>query len=189
MITASELGHYVRGDISSRVVGYMIRHRVSMDAKNQLSFLPVESCANNIVAISLLNDLRQTTFHLTARNYYTMETVCRLISELFGFEFSYTDTDGFVEHINNYCASDDDLFPLLAFFNNSREKFKSMSHMRYDNAFYRSYCDKSVLSKPEPDLEKIVTWLVSFLSSAGLIPPPSQPPCRTVADYSERTVF
>ena len=61
---------------------------------------------------------------------------------------------------------------MIAFFNNSREKFKSMSHMRYDNASYRAYCEKSPLSKPEPDLEKTVTWLVSFLTSSRLIPPP-----------------
>jgi thioester reductase-like protein len=176
LITASESGHYMRGDISSRVVGYMIRHQVSINSENQLSFLPVDICANNIVAISMLNDFRQTTFHLTAKSYYTMETVCNLITELFGYQFNYTDTDGFVVHLNQNCTSDDDLFPLVAFFKNSREKFKSMSHMRYDNAIYETYCDKSTLAKSEPDLEKTVTWLVSFLVSAGLIPAPPHLP-------------
>ncbi|MGI9516418.1 MAG: thioester reductase domain-containing protein, partial [Pirellulaceae bacterium] len=172
LITASESGHYMRSDITTRVLGYMIRHQVSINSENQLSFLPVETCANNIVAIALQDDFRQTTFHLTAGEYYSMETACHLITKRFGYEFSYTDTDGFVDHVNKYCTPDDDLFPLVAFFNNSREKFKSMSQMRYDNAFYRAYCDKSSLSKPEPDLEKTVTWLVSFLSSSGLIRQP-----------------
>jgi thioester reductase-like protein len=170
LITASESGHYMRGDITTRVLGYMIRHQVSIDSVNQLSFLPVEICANNIVAIALQDDFRQTTFHLTAGKYYSMETACHLITKLFGYEFIYTDTDAFVDHVNNNCTPDDDLFPLIAFFNNSRDKFKAMSHMRYDNAFYRAYCERSALSKPEPDLEKTVTWLVSFLSSSGLIP-------------------
>ncbi|MGI9516623.1 MAG: non-ribosomal peptide synthetase, partial [Pirellulaceae bacterium] len=176
LITASESGHYMRSDITTRVLGYMIRHQLSVDSENQLSFLPVEICGNNIVAISLLDDFGQTTFHLTADEYYSMKTVSRCMTELFGYEFAYTDTDGFVEHVNNNCTVDDDLFPLIAFFNNSREKFKSMSHMRYDNADYRAWCDRSTLAKTEPDLEKTVTWLVSFLSAAGLIdPPPTSP--------------
>ena len=122
MITASESGHYMRSDITTRVLGYMIRHQLSVDSENQLSFLPVETCGNNIVAISLLDDFSDTTFHLTAGEYYSMKTVSRFMTELFGYEFSYTDTDGFVEHVNSHCTSDEDLFPFGRVFNNSREK-------------------------------------------------------------------
>lgn len=178
LITASESGHYMRGDINTRILSFMIRHGVSVEAENQFSILPVEICANNIIAIALLDDFRKTTFHLTAEKYYSMESVTRLIGELFAYEFTYTDSDGFVDHVNQHCSNDDDLFPLVSFINNIREKFKSTSHMRYDNADYRAYCEKSPLSKPEPDLQKTVTWIVSFLVSVGLVHPPSRLPDR-----------
>ncbi len=180
-ITASESGHFSRSDIVTRVLGYMIRHELSFDSENQVSFLPAEICANNIVAISLLDDTQNTTFHLTASKYYSMATVSRLINALFAYEFSYTDTDGFIDYMKQNCNSDDDLFPLLAFFENSREKFKSMSHLRYDNRFYKTCCELSELSKPEPELEKTVNWIVSYLTSNGLIEAPLHPP-----DYSLR---
>jgi len=56
-----------------------------------------------------------------------------------------------------------------------------MSHLRYDNRFYKTCCELSELSKPEPELEQTVNWIVSYLTSNGLIEAPLHPP-----DYSLR---
>ena len=180
LITASRSGHYMRGDISSRAIGYCIRHGVALSAENQLSFLPVDICANNIVAIANQPESSGRTFHLTANHYYTMETVCRLITELRGYRFRYVDMDGYVDHINAHCGAVDDLFPLKPFFNNSREKFKAMDKMRYDNRTYREFCLRAPDAMAEPPLSETVAWLVDFLIANKLVPPPepdfSQPP-------------
>lgn len=172
LITASRSGHYMRGDISSRAIGYCIRHAVALSAENQLSFLPVDVCANNIVAIANQPASSGRTFHLTANHYYTMETVCRLITDLYGYPFHYVDMDGYVDHINARCGPVDDLFPLKPFFNNSREKFKAMDRMRYDNRSYREFCLRAPEAMAEPPLGETVTWLVDFLIANKLVPPP-----------------
>src|SRR5690606_86758 len=41
LVTASKEGKYVRRDLMARILSYMIRHGLSIDSANQVSFLPV----------------------------------------------------------------------------------------------------------------------------------------------------
>ncbi|GIL02979.1 MAG: hypothetical protein BroJett030_28780 [Alphaproteobacteria bacterium] len=174
LITAARHGRFARGDVSSRMVGYCIRHGIAPASANQVSFLPVEVCANNIAALAAAPDTAGQTFHLTANHVYTLETVCRLITELYGYSFAYTDLDGFVEHINSRCGPDDDLYPLKPFFNNSRDKFKAMDRMRYDNRHYQARCARLATAMAEPPLAETVTHLVDFLIANRLVPAPGR---------------
>jgi thioester reductase-like protein len=170
LITASKLGRYLRTDITARILSYMIRYGVCIESANQVSFLPVDVCANNLVALSLLDEPMPNTFHLTADHYYTMQTVCSLISSKFGYRFRYTSIEGFVEHINTYCSEEDTLFPLVAFFNKNFRRIHKMRHKRYDNGNYRLSRCLSPMSVPEPPLEETVSRIVSFLQRENLIP-------------------
>ena len=168
LITASTTGRFVRRDITARVLAYMIQYGISVNSANQMSFLPVDVCANNIVAMSLSTD-PFTTVHLTANDYYTMQTVCSLINKNHGYPFEYVNMEKFVRHINQYCQESDPLFPLIPFFNKNQKRIDDMSQKRYDNQNYRYSQSHTPLMYPEPPLEKTVDSIVSFLKSDNLI--------------------
>ena len=170
-VTASRHGHYAREDILARVLSYMIRHGVSVDAGNQLSLLPVDVCAQNIVALALIDDPGARVFHLTTDGYYTMEMACRCITDRYGYEFEYVGIASMVDHMNRFCGPDDVLFPLVAFFRSNSHKIDSMRDKRYDNRNYRAARARSTRAWPEPALADTMTWLVEFLRREHLIPP------------------
>ena len=176
LITASARGHYTRRDIAARVLGYMIRHGITVDAQNQLSFLPVDMCARNIAAISLLDTAPDSTFHITTGRYYTISDVCAVIEERFGYPFVSTSLDGFIDHLDHHCGPGDELYPLVPFFKKNVERIRHMSDKRYGNEHYHSACGLSALSVPEPPLEDTVRWIVDFLQAQGLVPPAGLPP-------------
>ena len=170
-ITASRHAHYVRHDILVRVLSYMIRHGLSCDAPNQLSLLPVDVCAQNIVALAGLDDLGTGTFHLTSDKYYTLQMACRCITERVGYSFDYVDINTFVDHMTRHCGPEDVLFPLVPFFRTSKYKIEVMQDKRYDNRNYQAARARSCHVLPEPDLADIVDPIVEFLRREGLIPP------------------
>jgi thioester reductase-like protein len=174
LITASRTGAYVRSDLMARCLSYMIRHGLSFSARNQISFLPVDVCANNFVALALAlpPSAMPTTLHLTANTYYTMDTVCRQIERDFGYGFRTVTLAQTVDHMNDHCGPDDPLYPLRAFFNNNHRRIETMRDKRYDNSRYRSLCAQVPGVMPEPPLAETVAGIVAFLRNANMIPPP-----------------
>lgn len=170
LVSASPSGHFLRGDVTSRLFGYFIRHGVFASSEKQLSLLPVEVCGENIAAIAGLADSVGRAFHLTADNFNTVGDVCAIIARKFGYRLDDLDVDGFVDHVNENCERDDDLFPLKSFINANREKLKDVAFERYDNADYRAFRAKTKASISEPPLEETVTRLVRFLKANGLVP-------------------
>jgi thioester reductase-like protein len=168
-VTASGDGRYVRRDLLARILGYMIRHRLAPDAVNQLSCLPVDVCANNIVALSLLDWPGTAALHLTAGNYYSMRDLCKSITLQYGYRFDYIGLDALIEHVNRYCRRDDPVFPLLAFLNHNLRRIDAMRDKRYCNDGYRSACALSAASMPEPALDDIACGLVRFLQRERLV--------------------
>jgi thioester reductase-like protein len=181
LITASRDGAYVRHDLIARILAYMIRHGLSISTPNQVSFLPVDVCANNFVALSLSPAPSPTTFHLTAGDYYTMEKVCRLIERDFGYPFRYVTLPQIIDHMNEHCGKDDPLYPLLAFFNNNYHRIDAMRDKRYDNRNYRTACSQTATALPEPPLDEIVASIVTFLRREKMIGPPPAAMVETVA--------
>ncbi|MGA2291911.1 thioester reductase domain-containing protein [Bradyrhizobium sp.] len=177
-VTASRSGRYVRGDLMARMFAYMIRHGISTDAINQISLLPVDVCANNLVALSLLEAPALQVFHLTADEYYTMRHACSLISREFGYPFEYLSLERAVDHMNGHCSGTDPLYPLMAFFNHNHRRIERMGGKRYDNRNYRAARERSLLTQPEPPLQETVASLVSYLQGTNLVP---APPRRVLA--------
>jgi thioester reductase-like protein len=171
LVTASARGRYVRGDLTARLLAYMITHGVSVDVKNQISLLPADVCANNIVALSLLHDPGSTVFHLTADRYYTMQDVCGQISRNFGYGFNYLSLPDFIRHMNANCTKADPLYPLMAFFNQNHKRIERMRDKRYDSGNYRRARLLSCHTAAEPDLADTVGGIVAFLADEHLIPP------------------
>ena len=170
LITASRNDRFVRGDIVVRILSYMIRHQIAPDAANQLSFLPVDHCAENIAAISLMDGQGGATYHLTADDYYAMPHVCDIITEQFGYRFDAADMDGFARHIRNNCGPDDGLYPLKPFITRHVDRVNRMRDKRYDNRSYRSARRACSTAVPQPPLVEIVRAIVGFLQAEGMIP-------------------
>jgi thioester reductase-like protein len=175
LVTASAQGCYVRGDLTARLLAYMISHGISVDAGNQISLLPVDVCANNIVALSLLENAGPEVFHLTADRYYTMQDVCRQISRDFGYDFTYCSLADFIRHMNAHCSKADPLYPLMAFFNQNYRRIERMAGKRYDSRNYQRARALSIRAMAEPELAETVGSIVAFLTHEHLVPPAPLP--------------
>ena len=59
-------------DIAVRLVAFMINHGIGVDALNQVSFVPADIVANNIVAISNTAGTANKTYHIVRDDYANM---------------------------------------------------------------------------------------------------------------------
>lgn len=169
LITASRQGKYVRRDLMSRILSYMIRHGVAVNSTNQISFVPVDVCANNIIALSLNGAATPAVVHITADRYYTMPDVCAAITRHGGYPFDYVSLERFMEYMNAHCPKNDPMFPLLAFFNQNWRRIDSMRNKRYDSAQYRQARAAAAAAVEEPLLDQTVGQIVAFLQAEDLV--------------------
>ena len=179
LVTASKDGKYVRRDLMSRILCYMIRHGISVNSANQISLVPVDVCANNIVALSLLESGAPTVVNITADHYYTMQDVCAAITRQSGYGFEHVTLERFMDYMNAHCPKSDPMFPLLAFFNQNWRRIDLMRDKRYDSAQYRRARATASLAVPEPALEDTVGRIVAFLQNEDLV---SAPPALSVSE-------
>ena len=142
-----------------------------------LSLLPVDVCANNIVALSQMAGSAGATFHLTADHYYTLQDACQAISKAHGYAFEYIGLEAFIAHMNAHCTKHDLLYPLMAFFNQNFRRILAMREKRYDNRQYRDARARATATLPEPPLDAVVSGIVEFLQTEHLVPPA---PARSV---------
>jgi len=171
LVTASAGGRFVRRDITARVLGYMIRHGLTVDVPNQVSFLPVDVCARNIVALSLAEHGAGPVFHMTSDAYHTMADITDVITRRFGYPFDAIGLEEFVAHAHRHCRPDDDLYPLLSFYDRNTKRILRMGGKRYDSTAYRHARDREPAAFAHPTLEATVDPIVVFLQREGLIPP------------------
>ncbi len=156
LISASSDGIGGRDDISVRLLSFMIQHGVAVNARNQISFLPVDVAAHNIAAIFSQRETRAETFHVTVDDYYNMADVTRTITRDFGYPFTYYDIPEFVEQMNRRCTREDLLYPLVDFFNAAQHKVAAMQHKRYCNEEYRRARAATGTARPDPSLDQTV---------------------------------
>jgi thioester reductase-like protein len=172
LITAALNTRYSRTDILTRTLGYMIRHEIGIDCRNQVSFLPADVTANNLIALALQDDPEATAYHLVADDYYSLPEATAIISRDFGYRFRYVSLGEFVAHMNAHCREDDPLFPLRPFFNKNYAKIEHMQDKRYDSTRYRQARDRCPQCWPEPPLEETLRAIVLYLQREGLVPTP-----------------
>jgi thioester reductase-like protein len=168
LISASTGGVGSRDDIAIRMLAFMIRYGIAVDALNQISFLPADLVADNIAAIFDLPFDDNDTLHITADSYYNMTDVTRTISRLYGYQFEYFDIPMFVKKMNEHCTKSDLLYPLLDFFNRSYERIEAMRDKRYSNELYRA-ARSAGQGESDPPLDAVVTFIVEYMKREGLI--------------------
>jgi thioester reductase-like protein len=156
-------------DIAVRLVAFMVNHGIGVDALNQVSFVPADITANNIVAISTTPGTENQTYHVVRDDYANMLDITNLITKATGRQFEIFSLPEFVPELIRRCRKEDLLFPLLDFLVNSVDNISSMEFKRYDSARYQAARDASTYGKPDPSLEDTVSGILKFMQRKGII--------------------
>ena len=168
LITPSVAGGGSNCDITLRVLAFMIKHGIWVEARNQISFLPADVIANNIVAICNAPETAGQTFHMTRDAYANMLDVLAVVTRLTGRRFDRFDLKTFVPEVIRRATRDDPLFPLLDFLVGSIDNIASMEFKLYDNARYKAARDAAPRGRPDPSLEDTVGGILRFMNANGL---------------------
>jgi thioester reductase-like protein len=156
-------------DIAVRLVAFMVNHGIGVDALNQVSFVPADITANNIVAISATPGTENKNYHVVRDDYANMLDITGLITKATGRQFEIFSLPDFVPELIRRCRKEDLLFPLLDFLVNSVDNISSMEFKRYDSSSYQAARDASVWGKPDPSLEETVNGILKFMTRKGII--------------------
>jgi thioester reductase-like protein len=156
-------------DIAVRLVAFMVNHGIGVDALNQVSFVPADITANNIVAISTTPGTANKTYHVTRDDYANMLDITGLITKATGRQFEIFSLPEFVPELIRRCRKDDLLFPLLDFLVGSVDNISAMEFKRYDSSCYQAARDASAWGKPDPSLEETVHGILRFMQRKGII--------------------
>jgi len=156
-------------DIAVRLVAFMVNHGIGVDALNQVSFVPADITANNIVAISTTPGTENKTYHVVRDDYANMLDITELITKATGRQFEIFSLSEFVPELVRRCRKEDLLFPLLDFLVGSVDNISAMEFKRYDNSSYQSARGSSTWGKPDPSLEETVNGILKFMQRKGII--------------------
>lgn len=156
-------------DIAVRLVAFMINHGIGVDTLNQVSFVPADIVANNIVAISSTPGTANKTYHVTRDDYSNMMDITGLITKATGRKFEGFALPDFVPELIRRCRKEDLLFPLLDFLVGSVDNISAMEFKRYDSSSYQTARDASVWGKQDPSLEDTVNGILKFMHRKGII--------------------
>ena len=156
-------------DIAVRLVAFMVNHGIGVDALNQVSFVPADIVANNIVAISTTAGTANRTYHIVRDDYANMLDITNLITKSTGRQFEVFSVDDFVPELIRRCRKEDLLFPLLDFLVGSVDNITAMEFKRYDNSDYQKARDASKWGIPDPSLEDTVNGILKFMYRKGII--------------------
>ena len=162
-------------DIAVRLVAFMVNHGIGVDTLNQVSFVPADIVANNIVAISTTPGTANQTYHVTRDDYSNMMDITGLITKATGRQFETFRLPDFVPELIRRCRKEDLLFPLLDFLVGSVENISAMEFKRYDSSSYQMARDASVWGKADPSLEDTVNGILKFMHRKGIISVAARP--------------
>ena len=156
-------------DIAVRLVAFMVNHGIGVDALNQVSFVPADLAANNIVAISTTPGTENKTYHVVRDDYANMLDITGLITRATGRQFEIFSISDFVPELIRRCRKEDLLFPLLDFLVGSVDNITAMEFKRYDSSSYQKARDASRWGKADPSLEDTVNGILKFMHRKGII--------------------
>ena len=156
-------------DIAVRLVAFMVNHGIGVDTLNQVSFVPADIVANNIVAIATSPGTANQSFHVVRDEYSNMTDITRLITESTGRQFEAFLLPEFVPELIRRCRKEDLLFPLLDFLVGSVDNISSMEFKRYESSTYQAARDASAWGRPDPSLEDTVNGILKFMNRKGII--------------------
>src|SRR5271167_3326273 len=169
LVSPSVTGGGNNFDIAVRLVAFMVNHGIGVDTLNQVSFVPADIVANNIVAISTTPGTVNKTFHVTRDEYSNMLDITGLITKSTGRQFEIFSISEFGPELIRRCRKEDLLFPLLDFLVGSVDNISAMEFKRYDSSSYQMARDASVWGKADPSLEDTVNGILKFMYRKGIV--------------------
>ena len=169
LVSPSVTGGGNNFDIAVRLVAFMVNHGIGVDTLNQVSFVPADIVANNIVAISTTPGTANKTYHVVRDDYSNMTDITELITKATGRQFESFSLPDFVPELIRRCRKEDLLFPLLDFLVGSVDNISAMEFKRYDSSSYQMARNASVWGKPDPSLEDTVNGILKFMYRKGII--------------------
>jgi thioester reductase-like protein len=169
LVSPSVTGGGNNFDIAVRLVAFMINHGIGVDAMNQVSFVPADVTANNIVAISNSPGTLNKTFHVVRDDYANMMDITDLITKTTGRQFDIFSVRKFVPELIRRCRKEDLLYPLLDFLVGSVDNITAMEFKRYESSEYQAARNAAAWGKPDPSLEDTVGGIVKFMHRRGII--------------------
>jgi thioester reductase-like protein len=169
LVSPSVTGGGNNFDIAVRLVAFMVNHGIGVDALNQVSFVPADVMANNIVAISTTPGTENKTYHVTRDDYANMLDITGLITKATGRRFEIFSISEFVPELIRRCRKEDLLYPLLDFLVGSVDNITAMEFKRYESSSYQSARNASEWGKPDPSLEDTVNGILKFMHRKGII--------------------
>ncbi len=169
LVSPSVTGGGNNFDIAVRLVAFMVNHGIGVDTLNQVSFVPADIVANNIVAISTTPGTANKTYHVVRDDYSNMMDITGLITKATGRQFEKFSLPDFVPELIRRCRKEDLLFPLLDFLVGSVDNISAMEFKRYDSSSYQMARDASAWGKPDPSLEETVNGILKFMYRKGII--------------------
>jgi len=169
LVSPSVTGGGNNFDIAVRLVAFMVNHGIGVDALNQVSFVPADITANNIVAIATTPGTANKTYHVTRDDYANMLDITGLITQATGRQFEIFSLPDFVPELIRRCRKEDLLFPLLDFLVGSVNNISAMEFKRYDSSCYQAARNASAWGKPDPSLEDTVNGILKFMYRKGII--------------------
>jgi thioester reductase-like protein len=169
LVSPSVTGGGNNFDIAVRLVAFMVNHGIGVDTLNQVSFVPADIVANNIVAISTTRGTANKTYHVTRDDYSNMMDITGLITKATGRQFKTFRLPDFVPELIRRCRKEDLLFPLLDFLVGSADNISAMEFKRYDSSCYQMARDASAWGKADPSLEDTVNGILKFMYRKGII--------------------
>lgn len=157
-------------DITMRLFSFLIRHGIGVRAGNQVSLMPADIVADNMVAIAGQHDTAGGTFHVVRDAFETMPMVTDLIAARIGTRFEMFDLPVFMPEVIRRCTRVDPLFPLIDFLIGSIDNISAMELKRYDSSAYRAARDRAVGAgaRADPPLETVVDGILRFLKARNL---------------------
>src|SRR5277367_221969 len=169
LVSPSVTGGGNNFDIAVRLVAFMVNHGIGVDTLNQVSFVPADIVANNIVAISTTPGTANKTYHVTRDDYSNMMDITGLITKATGRQFESFRLPDFVPELIRRCRKEDLLFPLLDFLVGSVDNISAMEFKRYESSSYQAARDASKWGKADPSLEDTVNGILKFMHRKGII--------------------
>jgi thioester reductase-like protein len=169
LVSPSVTGGGNNFDIAVRLVAFMVNHGIGVDTLNQVSFVPADIVANNIVAISATPGTANQTYHVVRDEYSNMMDITGLITKATGRQFEIFSLPDFVPELVRRCRKEDLLFPLLDFLVGSVDNISAMEFKRYESSTYQTARDASVLGQADPSLEDTVNGILKFMRRKGII--------------------
>jgi hypothetical protein len=147
----------------------MVNHGIGVNTLNQVSFVPADIVANNIVAISTTPGTANQTYHVVRDEYSNMLDITELITKATGRQFEIFSLPDFVPELVRRCRKEDLLFPLLNFLVGSVDNISAMEFKRYDSSTYQMARGASALGQADPSLEDTVNGILKFMHRKGII--------------------